>query len=703
LGGSAHGGVRVGVDIGGTFTDIVALRANGEVLTRKLSSTASDYSEGIATGLADLLGADGLPGGSVEELIHGTTVATNAILEQVGAKTGLITTKGFRDVLEIRRLRHPELYNLLYVKPTPLVRRAHRLEVDERIAASGDILVGLDEEDVRAAVRQLLSEGIESIAVCLINAYANPVHEHLIGDIVRELAPNVSCSLSSDVLPEVREYERTSTTVVNAYVRPAVERYLLSLVGRMERLEVTAPVLLMQSNGGILSVRQAMEKPVHIVESGPAAGVVGARLLARTLGIADAVAFDMGGTTAKASLIEEGEIHISSEFEVGTKLSSQGFNLAGGGYAMKVPVIDISEVGAGGGSIISVDKGGSLQIGPRSAGASPGPACYGKGGTEPTVSDANVVLGYLNPEHLAGGAVRLDASLSHAAIERAVAKPLGIGVQEAAWAAHVVASASMMGAIKAVSTQRGHDVRAFTLIAFGGSGPTHAVGMARLLDMKRVIVPPSPGLFSAFGLLFADHEHHTVQTFYRALASLDPAELTAKIAEMQERALADIGAEGYSPDRVRLDWAADLRYAGQGFELSIPLDTRSVGASTLGELASAFHDAHERSYGHRADRNPIQLVNIRLKALGLRPKDETSAGRWWAKEGEARPLPPRKAYFGKAGLLETPVHRRAELRHVARAGPFIIEEYDATVVVPPGCTGRVDDAGNLVIEVGPEP
>jgi N-methylhydantoinase A len=368
---------------------------------------------------------------------------------------------------------------------------------------------------------------------------------------------------------------------------------------------------------------------------------------------------------------------------------------------MKVPVIDISEVGAGGGSIVSVDKGGSLQIGPRSAGANPGPACYGKGGTEPTVSDANVVLGYLNPQYLAGGAVRLDASLAHAAVERAVAKPLGIGVMEAAWAAHVVASASMMGAIKAVSTQRGRDVREFTLIAFGGSGPTHAVDMARLLEMKRVVVPPSPGLFSAFGLLFADHEHHTVQTFYRAMATLDPAELAAKVEAMKRHALDEIATEGYPAERVRLDWAADLRYAGQGFELTVPFDVEAIGPATLATLSRAFHDAHERSYGHRADGNPVQLVNLRLKVLGLRPAGQSLPSRWWSKEAEsATSLPSRKAYFGEAGLLDTPVLRRAELRGDARPGPFILEEYDATVVVPPGCTGRVEDGGNLIIEVG---
>ena len=540
---------------------------------------------------------------------------------------------------------------------------------------------------------------MQSIAVCLINAYANPAHERRILALINDMAPGISVSLSCDVLPEVREYERTSTTVVNAYVRPVVERYLTSLVNKMQSVGIGAPVLLMQSNGGILSVKTAMETPVHIVESGPAAGVIGAKLLAKRAGIADAIAFDMGGTTAKASLIEGGDIHISSEFEVGSKHSALGFNLAGGGYAMKVPVIDISEVGAGGGSIISVDAGGSLQIGPRSAGANPGPVCYNKGGVEPTVSDANVVLGYLNPDYLAGGSVRLDASLSAAAIERFVARPLGIRVIEAAWAAHVLASANMMGAIKAVSVQRGHDVRNFALIAFGGSGPSHALDMARLLEMKRVPISPAPGLFSAFGLLSAEHEHHTVQTFYRLLARLDPAELAGCVADMKARALAQMAQEGYAAEQVRLDWGADLHYAGQGFELTVPFDTAAINADTLSRLATAFHAAHERTYGHRADRNPVQLVNIRLTVRGMRAKQLPPDASWWARGVGETKFPPRQAYFGELGMLTTPVLRRADLIG-PRQGPFIVEEYDATSVVPPGCTAQLDEAGNIVVQVG---
>ncbi|MBI3980223.1 MAG: hydantoinase/oxoprolinase family protein [Chloroflexi bacterium] len=694
---------RVGVDIGGTFTDIVVLGDDGSVLTRKVSSTTDDYARGIARGMSELIADTVLTAPAIQEIIHGTTVATNAILEHRGALTGLITTDGFRDVLEIRRLRMPEMYNLLYEKPVPLVERYLRREVPERISAQGEIITPLDEERTRAEIARLVREGVESIAVCFLNSYASPVHERRVGELIAEVAPQLSYSLSCDVLPEVREYERTSTTVINAYVRPVVERYLQSLVRHLAEIGVEAPVLIMQSNGGILSVRTAMEKPVHIVESGPAAGVIGARILAKQVGMDNAIAFDMGGTTAKASIIEEGRIHITSEYEVGSKLSSQGLNLAGGGYAMKVPVIDISEVGAGGGSIIAIDRGGSLQVGPRSAGAVPGPVCYGLGGTEATVTDANVVLGYLNPAYLAGGAVPIDAERSREAIAEQVATPLGVGLLEAAWAAHVVANANMIGAIKAVSTQRGRDPREFALVAFGGSGPVHAVGMARLLEMPRIIVPPTPGLFSAFGLLFADHEHHAVQTYYRRFQTLDLAELNAWVGQIEAAALAELATEGYPADRVRLIRSADIRYVGQGFELNVPMPDGELTAETLAHLEAAFNEEHERTYGHRSEGNPVQFVNLRLLALGLRDEEQPLSASWWADgHSELAVPPPRKAYFGEAGLLPTPVLRRSDLANGRREGPFIVEEYDATTVVPPGCAGWLDAVGNIVIEVGEE-
>jgi N-methylhydantoinase A len=692
--------VRIGVDIGGTFTDLVALSPDGAILTRKVPSTTDDYARGIATALTDLFVANHLSPAAIVEIIHGTTIATNAILEHHGARTGLITTQGFRDVLELRRLRMPEMYNLLYEKPVPLVERRLRREVPERIDARGEIVEPLDEARVRREAEFLLESGVESIAVCLLNSYANPVHERRIGEILAELDAHVSVSLSCDVLPEVREYERTSTTVINAYVRPVVEEYLRSLLHRLAGIGITAPLLVMQSNGGILSVRSAMQRPVQIVESGPAAGVVAARRLARVAGVDNVIAFDMGGTTAKASLIEGGNLRITSEFEVGSSLSAHGLNLAGGGYAMKVPVVDISEVGAGGGSIISVDRGGSLQVGPRSAGATPGPACYALGGTEATITDANVVLGYLNPEFLAGGSVPLEAERAWTAVTDQLARPLGVGALEAAWAAHVVANAHMIGAIKSVSTQRGRDLRNFALLAFGGCGPVHAAAMATLLEMRRVIVPPGPGLFSAFGLLWADHEHHATQTFFRALATLDLTELRAAVQALEDEALAEMATEGFGVEHVRLERAADLRYVGQGFELLVPMDAGELGPDSLARLAANFHVEHERAYGHRSDEAPVQFVNLRLTARGLRLAEAPLPGsKSWARSERAAEESTREAYFGSRGLLQTPVVGRSSVSATPREGPLIIEEYDSTTVVPPDCTARLDRAGNIVLEV----
>ena len=520
------------------------------------------------------------------------------------------------------------------------------------------------------------------------------------GRIINELAPEVLCSLSSDVLPEVREYERTSTTVINAYVRPIVDRYLRSLLRGIQEIGVRAPVRIMQSNGGIQSARSAMLRPVHLVESGPAAGVVAARLLAARAGVPSAIAFDMGGTTAKASLIEEGRTRVTSEFEVGARLSAQGLNLAGGGYAMKIPVLDIAEVGAGGGSIVWIDRGGSLQIGPRSAGAEPGPACYGLGGEEPTVTDANVVLGYLNPRYLAGGSVPIDAARARRAIEERVARPLGLGVEESAWAAHVVSSARMIAGIKAVTTQRGRDPRESVLIAFGGNGPVHAAGMARLLEIRRVIVPPSPGLFSAFGLLYARHERHVVQTYYRPVDAVDPDHLDAALRALEAGALAEMHSDGYERERVRSIRGADLRYVGQGFELTVPLEGGRLDAAKLSRLAELFRQEHHRTYGHRSDDDPVQIVNLRLTVFAGEDELQRPTGCWWDdRRGAGSPGATREVHFGGGAPVACPVLRRADLDGAGRAGPLIVEEYDATTVVPPSCAAALDPDGNIVLEI----
>ena len=434
---------RLGADIGGTFTDIVLLGPDGKYQTKKVPSTPADYAEGILDGAVQALGERGVDEASVREVIHGTTVASNTVLENKGAKTALITTKGFRDVLELRRLRVPHLYSLFYEPPTPLVPRRLRLEVEERVGADGEVVRPLDEESIYAAVERIRAEGADSVAVCLLHSYRNGDHERRVGEIVRAELPDLFCCLSVDVLAEIREYERTSTTVVNAYLGPIVEGYLNSLSGKARSAGIAAPLRIMQSNGGVMSLDRAAESPVRIVESGPAAGVVAAQRVGERVGLDNVISFDMGGTTAKASLIEGGSLSWTTEHEIGAGISLSSRLVKGGGHAVKVPVVDLAEVGAGGGSIVWIDRGGALRVGPRSAGAVPGPACYDAGGDQPTVTDTNVVLGYISPAELAGGAVRLRPDLSARALEESIATPLKTSLLEAAYGVHVVANVTM--------------------------------------------------------------------------------------------------------------------------------------------------------------------------------------------------------------------------------------------------------------------
>src|SRR6516162_422079 len=526
---------RVGVDIGGTFTDIVFLGEHGERLTKKVSSTVDNYATAIVHGLAELTREHNLEAAEIVELLHGTTVASNAILELKGARTGLITTKGFRDVLEIRTLRMPRLYDLAWTKPPPLVERHLRVEVDERVNAKGEVERPLAEADVARAIEKLMDERVEAIAVCLIHSYLNPAHEQLVKRVAARMAPDVTLCISSEVLPEIKEYERTSTTVINAYVKPTVEKYLSTLTAELARIGVDAPLLLMQSNGGLTTAKAAALTPMNIIESGPAAGVVGVQALIRQIGIAKAISFDMGGTTAKASLIERGELSRAPEYSVGGGVMIGSRLLSGAGYTLKVPAIDLAEVGAGGGSVIWIDAGGALQIGPHSAGASPGPVCYDLGGTLPTLTDANVVLGYINPDHLVGGALKLNASKARSVIAEKVARPLGMTVEEAAWGAHLIAGSNMIRGIKAVSSERGRDPRDYALVAFGGNGPLFAAVMAAALTIRRVVIPPSAGVFSSYGLLYSEVAYHFTKTGRRCSGRSTPRRSARSSASLKGR------------------------------------------------------------------------------------------------------------------------------------------------------------------------
>ena len=529
-------GCRVGIDIGGTFTDIVLVNSSGRTHTKKVSSTSDNYANAIVQGLSGVLDEAGMKLSQITEFLHGTTVGSNTILELKGARIGLIATKGFRDILEIRNLRMPRLYDLHWEKPAPLVERYLRLTVDERMDAQGEIVRPLHRAEIEDVVRRLVDEQVEGIAVCLLNSYGNPAHEQLIAEVIQDLAPGLPFSLSSDVLPQMKEYERTSTTVVNAYIMPIVASYLKSLEGSLRREGMTAPILLMQSNGGLTTAEEASRTPVNIVESGPAAGVVGAVRRSVESGYPDIISFDMGGTTAKASVAENGQLVLSQQYSVGGGIMISSRLLTGGGYLLGVPAIDVAEVGAGGGSIVWIDVGGSMQIGPESAGANPGPLCYDIGGERPTVTDANVLLGYINPDYLVGGELKLNAARARDYYDELLAKPLGVDVTTAAYGAHQIAIANMIRAIKAVTSERGRDPRIFTLFALGGNGALFAAGMARELGIRTILVPPSAGLYSAYGLLYADVEHFYAETLGALLRNITPELWDSAWRRLEEKA-----------------------------------------------------------------------------------------------------------------------------------------------------------------------
>jgi len=691
---------RIGVDIGGTFTDIVLMDDSGAVLTKKISSSVENYAQAIVEGLGEVFEQNNLSGANVQEVLHGTTVASNAILEHKGAKTGLIGTKGFRDVLEIRNLRMPRLYDLHWEKPAPLVERYLRLVVDERVNTTGDIVHPLDPADAEAVVDRLLSEAVEVIAVSLINSFANPAHEQMIKEIIGRKAPDMPVCISFDVLPEIKEYERTSTTVINAYLLPIVSRYLANLQEQFADASIEAPILLMQSNGGLVTAEAAGRLPCNIVESGPAGGVVGGHAFGGKVGLKDIITFDMGGTTAKASLIEDGEYTRSLEFQVGGGILTGSRLMTGAGYLLKVPAIDLAEVGAGGGSIVWIDAGGSLQIGPQSAGANPGPVCYDIGGEEPTVTDANVILGYLNQEYLVGGELKIDASRSHQVFEERIAKPMGLSVEHAAYGAHQIVISNMIRAIRSVSSERGRDPRQYAMVPFGGNGPLFAAGMARELQMKHIVVPPSPGLFSSFGLLYADIEHHYSRTVQRVIRDMDPSLLTEAWNTLENQAREQLRIDGFSQTQMRFQRAANMHYKGQIFELTVPAPNGSFDAEKIAQLEDLFGQEHERTYGHRAGpEEPVELVNAQLIGMGIPDQSRIPEKVTVERRGPQGALPNRQAYFGRdIGWIDTPVLHRSDLAK-SMSGPLIIEEYDATCLVPPNAKASLDEFGNILIDL----
>lgn len=695
---SGPGGMKVGVDIGGTFTDLVILTPDGALHKRKVPSTPSDYSRAIIDGIQSFCREAGLSPEAIGELVHATTVATNAILERKGARTALITTAGFRDILELRRIRIPMSYDLGWQKPVPLVERAWRLEVPERMDARGNPLTPLDPEALDRAIDTLIAEGIEAVAVCFLHAYRNPGHERAVGEALRTRMPKAYVSLSHEVLPEMLEFERTSTTVVNAYVAPLIAHYLRTLRERLDALGTTAPLLVMQSNGGLISASSAAGRPVTIIESGPAAGVVAAARLAQDCGYGDVLTLDMGGTTTKASIIENSAILRATEYEVGSAVSVSSRLMRGNGYALRIPVIDISEVGAGGGSIAQVDPGGSLRVGPRSAGASPGPACYGNGNRMPTVTDANLVLGYLNSDSLAGGSLPIRRDLALTAIHENISLRTGLSDLDAAHGVHRIANSNMVRAIKSVSVERGRDPAGFVLMVFGGAGPIHAAGVARELGIRRVIVPPAPGVFSAFGLLRADVEQHAARTVLTRTAGADLDSVNAAIETMRAELASALALEGYAEPLITVSALADLRYRGQSSEITVPMRGLSLTREAIADLEARFETEFERTYGHLGQSRDFELVTVRLVASVARPAAQQM--QWSEESGDATTSECRLVYFGAGGApVEVNVIRRGDLSEGPRPGPLVIQEYDTSIVVPPGDTVWLDAFGNIVIGV----
>ena len=685
---------RLSVDIGGTFTDLVLLRSDGASFSAKVSSTPEAPEDALVTGMLEVLAAAGVGAGALSEVLHGTTVGSNTLLQKLGARCGLITTRGFRDVLEIGRLRTPGMFDLTWDKPEPLVVRRYRLEARERVRADGTVMTPLALEDVLAAGRFFAAEGIESVAICFLNSHKNPVHERQAATAFAAAFPDIAVTASVDVLPEAGEYERSSTTAVNAYVLPPLRGYLTRLEQKLRAHGVTAPLLIGNSNGGLSSANVAQQKPVFFISSGRSSGAVGAERLGAATNELNLVAFDMGGTTASAALIHRGVLARTHEYEFRAGMSVPSRFIKAGGYMMRVPTVDVAEVGNGAGSIAAIDPAGLLTVGPRSAGAAPGPVCYGRGGTQPTVTDANVVLGLL-PPRLAGGSLSLDIPAARAAIDRQLAQPLGLGIEAAAYGIREIANANMVRAIRAVTVERGLDPRELTLLAFGGSGPVHAADLAQTLGITRVLFPPSPGVFTAMGMLAGMVEHHELRALEGRLDRIDAAEVAALSAQMRQAAATQLTAEGYEAAAIAFSFEIDLRLDGQDAALSIPFERFDAAA-----LRPAFIAAYRDSYGYTAT-DAVEAVALRLHAhaRATAPLDFRDL-RATAPEDGGSGAGTRQVHFGRHGAVLTPVLRR-EAVSGAIEGPVIIEGPDTTIVIPPGAQVAPNATGSLVATLEP--
>ncbi len=678
----------IGIDIGGTFTDIVVLEPRtGRLAFLKTPSTPLHLEEGVVRGLEALREDMGLRIQDAKRVIHGSTVATNALLEGKWARTALITTEGFRDVLEIGRQNRPHIYDLTAQRPRPIVPRKLRFEVPERLDYQGRVIRPLDEASV-VELGELLEGGpVQAVAVCLLFSYANDTHEGRVRELLKRRL-NLPITVSSDILPEFREYERTSTTVVNASLRPVIGDYLERLEKEGRRLGLEMDWQIMQSNAGITSSRGAEEQPVRIVLSGPAAGVEGARLVGEQAGFPDLITLDMGGTSTDVSLIKQGRVSVTTDGEIA-------------GHPIKVPMVDIHTIGAGGGSIAWVDRGGALRVGPESAGADPGPACYNRGGREPTVTDAHLLLGRLSPANATGGWFDLERSRAEQAIREKVADPLGMDIETAAEGMLRVADANMERALRLISVERGHDAREFALLAFGGTGPLHAVKLASMLGIRKVLVPATAGVLSALGLVGTELAHDEVQSIVRSIDALDPEKVNAIYEQLKATGRNKLLSDGVGEEEIAYRPSADLRYRGESHEIFVEFADCTISGRMLGELAAAFHDKHQLIYGHAAPEEPVELVNLRLRAIGAVGKVELSPIQGGSFE-QARQAA-RNVHFPGHGWLQTEVFARDLLPAGASlTGPAIVEGRESTVLLPPGSSAAVDRIGTLIIECDKE-
>lgn len=681
--------LRVGIDIGGTFTDIVTVR-NGDVHVTKTPSTPAAPERGVLDGLEKARETRD-PEFSFEKIAflgHGTTVATNAVLEGTWADTALVTTAGFRDVLEIGRQARSDIYDFQAEKPRPIVERDRRLEVTERLDKRGEVLAGLDEASVESVAEELAGMDIESVAISLLFSFETDAHERRVRDRLRQADPDLSYSLSSEVLPEIREYERTLATAMNAALKPVMDRYIGNLEGEIDAAGIDATFEIMQSNGGIIDAEIARDRPVRTLLSGPAAGVQGATAIAKRCGFDDVITMDMGGTSCDVSLVEGGDPIVSTDVEVGE-------------YPVSVPMIDVHTIGAGGGSIAWIDDGGALRVGPRSAGADPGPICYGRGGTEPTITDAQLLLGRLDPEEFLSGELDIETEDVSRVVDREIAGPLDESVEEAAQGILDVANANMQRALRVVSVERGHDPREFGLVAFGGAGPLHAPELARELEVPRVIVPRTAGVLSALGLLVSDVIYDYSTSRVRPLAAVDPAELADAFADFERKGRDRLSEEALPEERMRFERTVDLRYVGQSFELSVPVPDGDLDAASLEGMGQRFHERHEQRYGHAYPDEPLELVTIRLRSRGLVDPPALAADRTEGTvEGALRGT--REVVYGGTAH-ETRVYEGGRLSPGAEFdGPAIVEGAESTTVVPPEQRVRVDEYGNLLVEVFPD-